>query len=146
MAVLPTEPIYSRLLITTLKTEYGGPVRSAICTIVAMLSVENVFYGSQTLQSDLSVPGSATRDKSKEKAVKRRKNLLNSSSDHLSLLQVFNAFEEQGEAGRATFCTEHLLNMKSLRKAAQIKQQLLDYLNQIELRQCQVKGAAGYKR
>ena len=52
MAVLPTEPIYSRLLVTTLKPEYSGVIRKAICTIVAMLSVENVFFGSQTLESD----------------------------------------------------------------------------------------------
>ena len=45
MAVLPTDPIYSRLLVTALKLEYA-PVKESICTIVAMLSVENVFYGS----------------------------------------------------------------------------------------------------
>lgn len=47
MAVLPTDPIYSRLLVTALKPEYIT-VKDSVCTIVAMLSVENVFYGSQT--------------------------------------------------------------------------------------------------
>lgn len=113
--MLPTEPTYSRLLVTTLKPEYGGAIRKAICTIVAMLSVENVFYGSQTLESD-------QKDKQKAKAIKRRKHLLNASSDHLSLLQVYNAFEEQAESSRSTFCNEHLLNIKSIKKAALIRQ------------------------
>ena len=47
MAVLPTDPIYSRLLVIALKPEYTE-VKEAVCIIVAMLSVENVFYGSQT--------------------------------------------------------------------------------------------------
>lgn len=126
MAVLPTDPSYSRLLVNSLKPEYST-VREAICTIVAMLSVENVFYGSQTAESGLA--GSGTKDKQKAKALKRRKHLLNASSDHLSLLQVFNAYHGQAEANRAMFCTEHLINGKSLKKAAQIKGQLEDYLD-----------------
>ena len=120
MAVLPTEPTYSRLLVTTLKPEYGGAIRKAICTIVAMLSVENVFYGSQILSSQTLE--SDQKDKQKAKAIKRRKHLLNASSDHLSLLQVYNAFEEQAESSRSTFCNEHLLNIKSIKKAALIRQ------------------------
>lgn len=42
MAVLPTEPVYSRLLVTALKPEYSK-IKDSIAAIVAMLSVENVF-------------------------------------------------------------------------------------------------------
>ena len=74
---MPTDPIYSRLLVTSLKQEFRS-VRESIASIVAMLSVENVFYDTQT-----------DGDKFKQKAVKRRKRLLNQSSDHLALLNVF---------------------------------------------------------
>jgi len=43
MAILPTEPIYSRLLVTSLKPEFSA-AKEAIAAIVAMLSVENVFF------------------------------------------------------------------------------------------------------
>ena len=42
MSSLPTEPIYSKLLIQTLKPQYKE-TRIPIVSIVAMLSVENVF-------------------------------------------------------------------------------------------------------
>ena len=68
MAILPTDPIYSRLLVTALKPEYAS-VKDAVSIIVAMLSVENVFHGSSS--------DSSTVDKQKAKAIKRRKRLLN---------------------------------------------------------------------
>ena len=111
MAILPTDPVYSRLLVTALKPEYVG-VKDAISTIVAMLSVENVFYGSQS--------DSIIADKQKAKAIKRRRRLLNQSSDHLSLLQVFRAWDELSQ-NKTNFCNEHLINVKSLQKALLIK-------------------------
>jgi len=50
MAVLPTEPLYSKLLVTSLKPEFVA-VRSHVAAIVAMLSVENIFFNSQQLNS-----------------------------------------------------------------------------------------------
>ena len=43
MAVLPTDPLYSKLLVTALKPEYTQ-VRDSVTAIVSMLSVENVYY------------------------------------------------------------------------------------------------------
>lgn len=79
MAVLPTDPIYSRLLVTALKPEFQ-PIKSSITTIVAMLSVENVFHNS------VGSPANQDAERLKNRALKNRKRLLNSSSDHLSLL------------------------------------------------------------
>ena len=47
MAVLPTDPVYSKLLVTALKPDFKA-VKDAIASIVAMLSVENVYYDTQT--------------------------------------------------------------------------------------------------
>jgi len=43
MAILPTEPLYSKLIVTSLKPEYLQ-IKDSIAAIVAMLSVENVFF------------------------------------------------------------------------------------------------------
>lgn len=105
---MPTDPIYSRLLVIALKPDYAT-VKESICTIVAMLSVENVFYGSSNAGNE------GTQDKQKNRAIKRRKRLLNGSSDHLSLLQVYDAVMiDQSAQTRQTFCNEHLINFKAL--------------------------------
>ena len=79
MAILPTDPVYSRLLVTALKQEYAT-IKASISTIVAMLSVENVFHKSGTASANQDA------EKQKNRALKHRKRLLNGSSDHLSLL------------------------------------------------------------
>ena len=43
MSILPTEPIYSNLLIVSLKDEYLE-IRDSIAALVALLSVENILY------------------------------------------------------------------------------------------------------
>jgi len=45
MSTFPTEPIYQKLLVTSLKAEYF-PIRRHIASLVAMLSVENVFFNA----------------------------------------------------------------------------------------------------
>ena len=49
MAILPTEPIYSKLLITSLKEEYQE-VQKSISAIVALLSVENILYAPKGME------------------------------------------------------------------------------------------------
>lgn len=108
MAILPTEPIYSRLLVTTLHPQYE-PAKEAIAAIVAMLSVENVFYQASSY---------GEVDKHKAKAIKRRNAILNQSSDHLALLNIFNEFQKlTSTQAKNQFCSEYLLNGKSLVKA-----------------------------
>lgn len=111
MAILPTEPIYSKLLVTSLKPVYR-PISEMICAIVAMLSVENVFYTVTNLDS------TNPRDKIKLKQIKKRKRFMSQSSDHLCLLNVFQEFLKFG-SGRpqVDFCNEYLINYKSIVKA-----------------------------
>jgi HrpA-like RNA helicase len=82
MSVMPTDPIYSKLLVTSLKPQFK-PVSHCIAAIVAMLSVENVFYTMTNLDSK------NPRDKAKLKAIKKRKRFTSQNSDHLALLNVF---------------------------------------------------------
>ena len=80
MSVLPTDPLYSKLLITTLLPRYSA-FKVQIAAIVAMLSVENIFY-----QVGNNLNENNPADKLKIKAVKKRKRLLVPHSDHLGML------------------------------------------------------------
>ena len=118
MAILPTEPIYSKLLITSLKEEYLE-IQKSISAIVALLSVENILYSPKGLEKQV---------------IKKRKKFINYESDHLTLLNIFNFFKEvlrksKGEA--VQFAQEHFLNDKSLQKAILIQEQIQDYMTQI---------------
>ena len=118
MAILPTEPIYSKLLITSLKEEYLE-IQKSISAIVALLSVENILYSPKGLEKQI---------------IKKRKKFINYESDHLTLLNIFNFFKDvlkksKGEA--AQFTQEHFLNDKSLQKAILIQEQIQEYMTQI---------------
>lgn len=85
MAVMPTDPTYSKLLVTACKPQYQQ-VADQVAAIVAMLSVENVFYQMTNLDSK------NPKDKFKLKAIKKRKRFTSQHSDHLALLNVFTDF------------------------------------------------------
>ena len=108
MAVLPTETIYSKLLMVSLKPEYIS-ISKKIASIVSMLSVENIFYnppGGHDIES---------------KILKKRSKLFNPQSDHLTLLKIIETFREvskkQGKSAGRSFCREYFINEKSVFKA-----------------------------
>jgi HrpA-like RNA helicase len=43
ISILPTDPVFSFLLLTSLKPKYAS-ITEHIITIVSLLSVENIFY------------------------------------------------------------------------------------------------------
>lgn len=92
MSVLPTEPSYSKLLVTSLKQQYLQ-IADQVAAIVAMLSVENVFFTMTNLDS--TNPG----DKLKLKAIKKRKKFMSQSSDHIALLNVYQGYTQM-QGGR----------------------------------------------
>jgi len=105
MAILPTEPLYSKLLITSLKDEYLE-VQPSISAIVALLSVENILYAPKGMEKQV---------------IKKRKKFINYESDHLTLLNIFNFFKDilktKSKRESVEFAREHFLNEKSLLKA-----------------------------
>jgi len=109
MAVLPTDPLFSKVLVTALKPCYAG-VRGSIISIVSMLSVENVFHSTES-----------------KKVLKQRASIMNRSSDHLALLNIFDACQKLKVKERKGFCTEAGINYKSVQKAELIAAQLHDY-------------------
>ena len=125
MAILPTEPLYSKLLITSLKDEYFE-VQSSIAAIVSLLSVENILYAPKGMEKQV---------------IKKRKKFINYESDHLTLLNIFNFFKDvlksKSKKESVDFAREHFLNEKSLLKAMLIQEQIQEYINQIRIKRSQ---------
>ncbi len=114
MSTLPVDPIFGLILINSLEKEYEL-VRDGILTIISLLQTDNIFYTPSVI---------------KEKVEKIREKFIHPSSDHLTLLNVFNQWKENRGNNR-NFAKDHFLNEKSLKKANDIKKQLKNYLNKI---------------
>lgn len=110
MAILPTEPVFSKLLITSLKTEYLE-LRESVSAIVSMLSVENIFYSPKSQDKDIK---------------KKRRKFAHMDSDHLTLLNIFNMFtdilKKKSKKEAIAFARDNFLNEKSLMKAVLIQE------------------------
>lgn len=117
MSAFPMEPSLSKLLITSV--EYG--CSEEMITIVSMLSVPNVFYRPKERQ---------------EEADAQREKFWVHESDHLTYLQVYSAWR----ANRYSegWCVKHFLHGKSLRRAKEIREQLVDIMSmqKMEMTSC----------
>jgi len=114
MCVLPVDPIYSLILINSLGAEFSL-VREDILTIVSLLQTDNIFYTPSVI---------------KEKVEKIREKFTHPSSDHLTLLNIFNQWKENRNVNQ-NFARDHFLNDKSLKKADDIRRQLKGYLSKL---------------
>lgn len=117
MSAFPMEPSLSKLLITSV--EYG--CSEEMITIVSMLSVPNVFYRPKERQ---------------EEADAQREKFWVHESDHLTYLQVYSAWKANRYSDG--WCTKHFLHGKSLRRAKEIREQLVDIMamQKMELMSC----------
>lgn len=107
MVEFPLDPPLSKMLIEAEK--YG--CTSEILTIVSMLSVPSVFYRPKERESEA--------DSSREK-------FFVPESDHLTLLNVYNQWKNNGY--RSEWATEHFIHIKALRKVREVRAQLQDIM------------------
>lgn len=107
MASFPMEPSLAKLIITAV--EQG--CAEEMVTIVSMLSVPNVFSRPKERQEE--------SDQAREK-------FFVAESDHLTLLHVYSQWRANGCQDR--WCLQHFLQPKSLRRAGEIRQQLVDIM------------------
>ncbi|EEY19976.1 pre-mRNA-splicing factor ATP-dependent RNA helicase prp16 [Verticillium alfalfae VaMs.102] len=107
MSAFPMDPSLSKLLITA--EEYG--CSEEMITIVSMLSVPNVFYRPKERQDEADT---------------QREKFWVHESDHLTYLQVYSAWKSNGMSDG--WCIKHFLHPKSLRRAKEIRDQLLDIM------------------
>lgn len=113
MAEFPLDPMLSKMLIASEKYKCSEEIAS----ICAMLSVQNsIFY----------------RPKDKRiHADKARKSFNVPGGDHLALLGVWNQWVENNYS--AQWCFENFIQSKSMKRAKDVREQLLGLLDRVEI-------------
>ena len=112
MAEFPIEPPLSKMLICS--SELG--CADEILTIVAMLSVENVFYRPREKQQEA--------DQAKAKFAQ-------GEGDHITLLVVFQEWARN--AYSSPWCHEHFIQARSMKKAQDVRRQMLAIMDRYKL-------------
>lgn len=112
MAEFPMEPALSKTVLASVDLECSADVLS----VVAMLSVQTVFY----------------RPKEKQAAADQRKQRFHSiHGDHLTLLNVFKAWDLSGRS--SAWCNENFIHERSMKKALDVRKQLVSIMNRFHL-------------
>jgi len=109
MVEFPLDPPLAKMLL--IGSELG--CSSEVLTLVSMLSVPSVFFRPP--------------DRAEESDAAREKFFV-PESDHLTLLHVYQQWKNNGY--RADWCSDHFLQPKGLRKAKEVRAQLLDIMQQ----------------
>lgn len=126
MVQFPLDPPLSRMLLAA--QQLG--CTSEIAIIVSMLSVPTVFFRC-TIR--VHTPNGAhvfsyrPKEREEESDAAREKFFV-PESDHLTLLNVYLQWKRNGYS--ATWCSEHFIQAKAMRKAREVRQQLLDIMKQ----------------
>lgn len=112
MAEFPMEPALAKTVIASV--EYG--CTEEVLIIVAMLSVQLVFY----------------RPKDKQNVADQKKQRFHSiHGDHLTLLNVYRAWELQGKS--SGWCKDNFIHERSLKRALDVRKQLLSIMRKFRL-------------
>jgi len=112
MVEFPLEPALAKMLLAGAAMGCGNE----ILTIVSMLSVPSVFFRPP--------------DRAEESDAAREKFFV-PESDHLTLLHIYQQWKQNGY--RSDWCDRHFLQAKGLRKAKEVRAQLMDIMKQQKL-------------
>lgn len=112
MVEFPLDPTLAKML---LMGEKLGCINEVL-TIVSMLSVPSVFF--------------RPKDRVEESDAAREKFFV-PESDHLTLLNVY--LQWKNNSYRGDWCNDHFLHVKGLRKAREVRSQLLDILKTLKI-------------
>lgn len=104
MADFPMEPALAKVLIAAVDMGCSDEMLS----IVAMLSIQSVFYRPKEKQSQ---------------ADQKKAKFHDPAGDHLTLLNVFNSWKQAGYA--APWCFENFIQARSMRRAKDVRDQLV---------------------
>ncbi|XKL68063.1 hypothetical protein PGB90_003554 [Kerria lacca] len=115
MVEFPLSPLHSKTLISS--SEFG--CSDEISTILAMLQVDNVF-----------VKPSSGANSIKARIEKRKFEV--EEGDLITLLNVFTAFEKNSNNAKS-WCIQHFINFKALRRAHEIKSQMLKLMERFNI-------------
>lgn len=112
MAEFPLHPMCSKMLLSSEEFECSEEA----VTIIAMMQIQNVFI---------------TPSKQKVAANRAKRRFSVEEGDHLTLLNVFNAFLQYNKNAR--WCHENFLNNKGLVRASEIREQLIRLLKRAKI-------------
>ncbi|KAK1680311.1 hypothetical protein QYE76_041159 [Lolium multiflorum] len=112
MVEFPLDPTLAKMLLM------GEQLKclDEVLTIVSMLSVPSVFF--------------RPKDRAEESDAAREKFFV-PESDHLTLLNVY--LQWKSNQYRGDWCNDHFLHVKGLRKAREVRSQLLDILKALKI-------------
>nr|GMD95313.1 pre-mRNA-splicing factor ATP-dependent RNA helicase DEAH7-like [Ipomoea batatas]GMD98057.1 pre-mRNA-splicing factor ATP-dependent RNA helicase DEAH7-like [Ipomoea batatas]GMD98957.1 pre-mRNA-splicing factor ATP-dependent RNA helicase DEAH7-like [Ipomoea batatas] len=112
MVEFPLDPPLAKMLLMGEQLE----CLNEVLTIVSMLSVPSVFF--------------RPKDRAEESDAAREKFFV-PESDHLTLLNVYQQWKSNQYRG--DWCNDHFLHVKGLRKAREVRSQLLDILKTLKI-------------
>lgn len=112
MVEFPLDPPLAKMLLMGEELECINEV----LTVVSMLSVPSVFF--------------RPKDRAEESDAAREKFFV-PESDHLTLLNVYQQWK--ANQYRGDWCNDHFLQVKGLRKAREVRSQLLDILTTLKI-------------
>ncbi len=123
MAEFPLEPVLAKTLLTS--CELG--CSEEVLTIVAMLSVENIFYRPKEKQAQ---------------ADQKRSSFFQPEGDHITLLKVYNAWRDSKFS--STWCYDNYIQARVINRVQDVRNQLLGILegHKYQIRSCGgIRGA-----
>lgn len=115
MAEFPVDPKLARILLGSADFHCA----EEMLIIAAMTTVQNVF----------NIPSGG---QSKVAAEVERRKFTVAEGDHLTFLNVYNAFITRGQKS-ARWCRDHHLNFKALSRAMSVRNQLRKYLQRFQI-------------
>lgn len=112
MSQFPTDPTLSRSLLASVTNGCSDE----LITIIAMLSVQNVFYRPKDKQAE---------------ADNKKIKFHHPYGDHLTLLNVYNKWEQSRYSDK--FCTNNFLHARHLKRARDVKNQIYQIFRKLNL-------------
>ncbi|KAE8783466.1 putative pre-mRNA-splicing factor ATP-dependent RNA helicase [Hordeum vulgare] len=112
MAEFPQEPPLSKMLLASVDLGCSDE----IVTIIAMIQTGNIFYRPREKQ---------------DQADRKRGNFFQPEGDHITLLTVYQAWKAKQFSG--PWCFENFLQVTSLRRAQDVRKQLLEIMDRYRL-------------
>eukprot|EP00826_Nyctotherus_ovalis_P030918 TRINITY_DN2468_c0_g1_i6.p1 TRINITY_DN2468_c0_g1~~TRINITY_DN2468_c0_g1_i6.p1 ORF type:complete len:473 (-),score=119.98 TRINITY_DN2468_c0_g1_i6:93-1466(-) len=119
LSKLPLEPSYARTLVAS---SFFG-CQDEVSTIVSILSSEHIWQNVRVRNQEL-----------RAKYDRVRKSFLDSKSDYVSLLNVFDAWKRNHKS--ESWCRDNFLHSRALRQSNEIYRQLTDYAKKLNLSEC----------
>ena len=123
MSSFPLEPSYSRMIIASVELKCSEDM----ITLIAMLSVEYLFYRSSNKKDQQSAD--EKRKRLFEKAMKGINNEI--SGDHILLLYIFEKWKKNKNPQK--WCQKYFIQPKHMEEVNDIRKQLIDIMKEQKL-------------